>query len=329
MIRLILIVVFINSLFIGSIRASETDNYTVRDLPQDGRQWLNSMMNKSIQEALKGSEGKSFEYVHRKFFQNLGGLLFAKIEKWSNKRYAPAVEIPIRKSIYRDVIWVQGIPFTTRWLTPFYGYYSPRIYKINNVVFGDDKLGHFVQLGYYMYLVTKQKEQPNFKDNRPLYVRLADWFTGDRQFVDKSPFKGDDLVLALSHYQEDEWWGIKGTMARSYADIAANWEGYHFWSQFTEGTNPYLKQDEQGRWQQVREFDWAEYINPAWDEFVNHTDYHPRIATQVQNAIKEIYGTSCPIDFPACQEIFKRYGDRTPLLLNKACQIALHGRLQD
>jgi hypothetical protein len=315
----LIIALLISCSLIQVAQASETDNFTKRDLEVDAREWLNEQMNAAIQQAVQTAAPGDPTSIHKQLFKNLGGLFWAKIEHWDDHPESPAHKLPIEESIFRDVGEVRGQGNIIRKLFKFKNYYSPGRYRMDEVVFGADKLGHFLQVGYAMYLAVMRKENPKFKDARPFYVRAAEYFTGDRKFSENSNLRGEDLVLAYSRYQENTSWGMEGPMARSFGDMAANLEGYRFWSEFTGGKNPIVKMDSNGKWKQVRTFDWANYVNIAWDEAVNRTDYHEVIREKVEARIKEVLGESCK-GLPSCTAVFDRYGKAAAQIFNLRCE---------
>ncbi|UXR66205.1 hypothetical protein EZJ49_08075 [Bdellovibrio bacteriovorus] len=295
--------------------ASETDNITHRNLKTDAREWLNQRMNDAIEEAAMKANPKNSYSVHKKLFKSLGGLFWAKIEKWADEPGSPAEHVKFEDSIFRDVGNVRGDSSFLRKLIKFKSYYSPGIYKMDNVVFGADKLGHFLQLGYSMYLANEVQDNPKFKDVRPFHIRMADRLTGDKKFRDRAQSTGLQLAIEYSDFEENGSWGMTGPLAKSWADMAANVEGFKFWSELTDGPNPYVKRDTNGRWYQARKFDWATYVNPAWDEAINRSDYDPRIQGEIDKRFEEAFKNS-RAELPSVKEVIEVYGEDTPKIFN-------------
>jgi hypothetical protein len=300
-------------------QASETDNFTQRELKNDAREWLNEQMNQALQQAVQKAKPGDPTSLHKNLFKTLGGLFWAKIELWSDDPNSPAEHLAFADSIFRDVGEVHGDENIIRRFFKFKNYYSSGRYRIDNIVFGADKLGHFLQLGYAMYFAKMRKEDPRFRDARPFYVRFAEVLSGDKKFRENTNLQGDALVFAYSRFQENGDWGYTGPMARSYGDMAANVEGYRFWSNLTDGPHPYVKMKADGSWQQVRNFDWSDYVNLAWDEAVNRTDYHERIKEKVEARIQQVLGESCS-SLPSCTAIFDRYGEDAVHIFNNKCE---------
>lgn len=302
----------------NSALASETDNFTNRNVKVDARDWLNTQMNDAIQEAVAKADPSVPYSVHEYLFKSLGGLFWAKIEKWADDPKSPAEHVKFEDSIYRDVGEVRGQD-AARKLFKFKDYYSPGIYRMGDVIFGADKLGHFLQLGYSMYLANGKKKSSDFKDVRPFHIRVSDMVSGDKSYRKYAQTTGLDLAYDYSLFEENGSWGMKGPMARSWGDMAANVEGFKFWSQLTGGSNPYIKKDSSGRWFQARTFDWATYVNPAWDEAVNRTDMDPRFRDQVEKRIQETLKKN-NYKLPTAQRVFERYGADVGRIFNNRCE---------
>lgn len=300
--------------------ASETDNFTKRDLKTDAREWLNAQMNAAIQKAVQEADPNVAYSVHKNLFKSLGGLFWAKIEKWAEDPKSPAEHVKFEESIFRDVGEVRGAS-AARKLFKFKDYYSPGIYRMGDTVFGADKLGHFLQLGYSMYLANGKKQNPQFKDVRPFHIRMADVISGDKKYRNEATTRGIELAYDYSLFEENGSWGMKGPMARSWADMAANVEGFKFWAELTGGPNPYVKRDANGRWIQARQFDWATYVSPAWDEAVNRTDYDPRFSAQVEKRIQEAIKKG-GYTLPSEQVVFDKYGSQAGKIFNNQCSKA-------
>lgn len=85
---------------------------------------------------------------------------------------------------------------------------------------------------------------------------------------------------------------VAGTKIFSFGDLATNFAGLKFWSQLTEESNmlgeylnltghpqsaPYFVCNQTTKnWEQHRQFDWNEYVTPAWDESINPVEFAKR-----------------------------------------------------
>lgn len=297
---------------------TEVDNFSHRDISTDSREWLNKKMNESLDAAIAKRTNKGcnqFE-VQRRLFVDLGGFLYANIEKWSETNPG-TFRLPIEKSIYKGVMDVTG-HYGWRTQVKFSKYYTPDLFRVGNTILGDDKLEHFFQLGYAMYHAAKLKENPKFPDIRKLSQKGGNALAGDTGYIKITNLKGDALVHAFSKFQEDGEWGLRGPLVRSYGDIAANWEGYQFWLNLTEGNNPFLKCEER-KWKRVRDFDWATYVNDSWDEAINCSDFDKSIEGPINEAIKALGLDQCPIKKDSCAQLVKHYGEAAQHLLHPRC----------
>lgn len=128
---------------------------------------------------------------------------------------------------------------------------SPTV-RIGNTYLGTDKLEHFLSEGYQYY--EKQMEGGTLAE-----------------------------ILNIGTVEENTFYGLAASGIKSYGDLASNYSGYLFWRNVTEGTNPYFRCTN-GSWQQVRQFNWNDYVNPAWDESINCSEY---LNTNMQGVIDQ------------------------------------------
>lgn len=301
-----------------NLMASEPDNFTVRNEPMsDSLGWLNDKMNSALDDvAAKTNSCDRFE-LQAKLYKDLGGVFIANIEKWS-KEDPYAIQFPIEKSIYSTVKDEKG-DHSFRRLTKFGAYYTQGLLRVNNINIGDDKLGHFFQLGYSMYYSVEWKKDHKFKDIRDYKQKAAAAIALDNKFIKKNDFtETDDIVGAFAQFQEDGEWGMKADYVKSYGDMAANYEGYLFWKSLTEGSNPYFKCDG-NRFAKVRNFDWNEYINPGWDEAINCSEFHPKIKDRVNAEIAKRNIGACPVAPDSCADAYKKMGAISKYILHPRC----------
>ena len=300
------------------IVASETDNFTTRNIEyQDSTLWLNQKMNMALdQVAAKTKSCNPFE-LQKVLFQSLGGVFVANIENWS-KENPNALFLPIENSIYSEVGQVRGT-HGLRKLTKFKAYYTPGQFKVNNVIAGDDKLGHFLQLGYSMYYAVQKKKNSRFIDIRSPMQKLAELIVKDYSFIkNNKEVTHNDIVTAFAQFQEDGEWGMTATLVKSYGDIAADYAGYLFWSELTSGDNPYFECLD-NHFSHVRAFNWEEYITPAWDESINCSEFHSSISESVNTQIKKRNIGACPVAPESCADLVREYGSLAKSLLHPSC----------
>lgn len=308
-------------IIVAKAPASEVDNFTLRGKLPDSRIWLNRRMNAALDTAAAETRSCNMFALQKNLYRDLGGFFVAKIETWS-KHNPHAAFLPINKSIYADSANQRG-NHGWRNLAMFRNYYSKGQFAFSGLLIGDDKLGHFLQMGYSMYFAVRWKENPQFPDIRTHFQRMAENHVGNYDYIRKSLAKTpDDLVLGFSMFQENTEFGMIATMVRSYADIAANYDGYYFWLSLTEGESPYFR-CAAGRWQRVRAFEWNEYITTAWDEAINCSDYDRPLRRKVRRQIEARGHGQCPISAQACAQAIAHYGDKAARgLLHPKCLAA-------
>lgn len=186
------------------------------------------------------------------------------------------------------------------------------VITVNNVQIGTDKLGHFLNEGYYLYL-------NNF--NQPTYNRRM------------------RTVSIFNRDSENNFYGLRMTGVKSYADLAANFEGHQFWDRlcgkiYTDSTeeekdyfkknkctqNAYLKcsvdpKTKKGMWVfDSDKFNISDYVNPAWDESINCNSYREDISegvfSQLSRRVYTFKGNPkqpCPAELDKCHIITNKY----------------------
>ena len=222
--------------------AYETDQFNNRLEPiEDSTDLLNGRVNLAIEEAIADWKGPRNDMrVVDNIYHNIGGLHWVdKLERWAMK--SPDVErlsTPRKESIY------SGHPF---WATRVAGLFGvgPTI-KVNGVLIGSDKLGHFLSQGRKFYR---------------RYLRYED----------------ESRAAEQSAYTERAIFGQMTTGSYSNADLVANYEGHRFYRSLFEDQvitdkSAILKWTGAG-WSIQRPFDFADHVNPYWDEALNINHY--------------------------------------------------------
>jgi hypothetical protein len=167
--------------------------------------------------------------------------------------------IGVRNSVYR------GISFFDSPIMRVFG--IGRSFLLAGQVIGTDKIGHFFMQGLDFYDRVKE---------------------------------GQTLESVLAHeHGEDGLWGLGTSGIKSWADIAADYQGYRFWSRLTEGSDPYFVCDEDQGFVRKARFTWADYVNAAWDEAINCSEMKPDIREKVGVELSR-QGLVCPVDPEAC-----------------------------
>jgi len=143
------------------------------------------------------------------------------------------------------------------------------------VLVGTDKLGHFLAQGFQYY---ERYRRLRGSDEA---VRLA-------------------TIRALGHAQEMGQLGVATGGLYSFADLASNWDGMLFFRALfddvaVEGARHarYFTSDGRGGFVRTRDFHWAEWITPDWDEVLNptHTEQRALYDKIVANAWRRPGGT--------------------------------------
>ncbi len=222
--------------------AFETDQFTHR--PQqvaDSQSLLDRKVNLDIGDSILGvtSHDDKMVIVNR-IYRKLGGLsAIGKIEHWTlQSDQIEHMSIPISESIYA------GIPVWATRLTGLAGI-SPTI-KVNDVLLGTDKLGHF------------------FSQGRKFYVR---WL------------KMHSVAEAAkqSALTESAIFGQILTGTYSNADLVANYEGFRFYRSLFEADpltgKPAILSWQGDHWAMQRPFRWSDHVNDYWDEALNINHY--------------------------------------------------------
>lgn len=291
--------------------AEETDFIHDRNLP-DTSGFLDQKMNIALEKIANESRNCKPSALHHAILDQLGGWGWSEIEDWVFEDPNHGKVVRKKNSIYN------GLPGS------IWGCCSPSVNYQGNIISGD-KLGHFLHSGFEMWAFARNVTGKKTRDQRGLFSKTFDLFayTTSSSFhrlyqniesyrtVGIPAWNETEWAVALSLAQEEGWWGLLGTGIKSYADMASNIEGYHFWSDLTEGPNPYY-QCVNKKWKLVRNFTWSSYVSAAWDEGVNCSSYaHPNNAKTLQGY--------CPVKASACFEIQERYRD-FPELISPTCQ---------
>ena len=224
-------------------RAYETDQFSNRNTPiADSTAILNQKVNQTLAKIVRDWEkGHDEMAVVDAIYREIGGRHWVdRLERWAmNSPDVEKLETRRYDSIFADQpIWAVRFIF-------IFG--VGKTIRINDVLIGSDKLGHFISQGRKFYR---------------RYVRYG----------------SEEMAAQQSAYTERAIFGRLTTGAYSNADLVANYEGHRFYRSLFEdnivpGKSAILRwQDD--RWIIQREFDWADHVNAYWDEAlnINHFD---------------------------------------------------------
>ena len=260
--------------------AYETDQFSNRLQPiADSATPLNDKINQTIAAAVEDWRGgRNEKKVVNRIFHDIGGHHWVdKLERWTMQ----SPEIERLKTPRRDSIYA-GHPFWATRVAAIFGV-GPTI-KINGVLVGSDKLGHFLSQGRKFY---------------GRYVRYQDVARAAER----------------SAFTERAIFGQLTTGSYSNADLVANYEGYVFYrSLFDDGAvpgKPAILRWEAGHWVVQRAFDFADHVNEYWDEALNINHYdgllYPHIKERLKTFCPEYYQAPAMYDISDEERLIQRY----------------------
>ncbi len=240
-IRLLLTLLLIISApaFVG---AYETDQFSNRR--QDIRD-STARMNHAVTQAIAGVVSEHYGDADENkivdgIYYRIGGWHWVdKLERFAMDSFeVERLPTPPYDSIY------SGQPLYATRAAGVFGV-GPTI-KINHVLLGTDKLGHFLSQGRKFYR---------------RWVKLGDESKANEQ----------------SAYTERAIFGQMTTGSYSNADLVANYEGYRFYRSLFEDDivpgKPAILAWDEDHWSMQRPFDFADHVNDYWDEALNINNF--------------------------------------------------------
>jgi len=288
-----------------NIFAAETDGFTARySLKKEGLSFINTEVNSKFENVIRDlNNEKSNKCNWNKLDDLLGNNIRRPLQGVFEKFILDSNEIPKENIKFENSIYNESTSFH-RDILKFgliFGIgFTPSI-RHRDLLIGADKFGHFFNEGYY-------------------YYTMAHHF--DMSF---------DKILDVGEALEYVVYGQALGGIYSYADLAANYDGYQFWVDILGINNKgskYLK-CEGGNWNLIKKIDLAEYITPAWDEGMNCNHFNTEeFAQGIAASIKKLEEKNkkryrCPV-FPkqvdGMVKRYMKYTDRmiSPLILQKS-----------
>jgi len=315
--------------------AAEVDSITPRNLMlEDALEDINSIINRRIKQGVANANDdfrlmkdiSNFPIISKdndcdedELYTELRKALFQSFTaSWGLKGYdldmqlrellfQKSYALSLSDSIYRDITLLEGFSLNLKELS--------HLVNINGYLVGMDKLGHFFAQGW-QYFEISNKEGQSLDD-----------------------------ALAWGQEKESGLYGYTTTGIYSFADLAANFDGWRFWNRVlfkqsdpVKGFFSWLFQRSYVNckiqfaasfrqlklvraWEVTTDFDLADYINAAWDEGINCNSYaNTVIALKVNSRINEVAsGFSCPVNPMACIRARKNYGKYAQRLLHPLC----------
>lgn len=231
--------------------AYETDQFNNRHQPlKDSTSILNHQVTLAIASVITNSGGELDEMkIVDGIYYKIGGKHWVdKIERFAmDSSEIERLDTPPHDSIY------SGHPIYATRVAGMFGV-GPTL-KINHVLVGTDKLGHFLSQGRKFYR---------------RWVKLGD----------------ESKAAEHSAYTERAIFGQMTTGSYSNADLVANYEGFLFYRSLFEDDvipgKPAILAYEQDRWIMQRPFDWADHVNDYWDEALNINHYDALLYTRMK-----------------------------------------------
>jgi len=287
----------------GYANAAEVDNFTGRNLPlNDATLVLNHAANLYLDQAIDAANKRGhcdkkrlYRKISTRFRDNYN-------DKFSHFAYkAPEVpkrRVKIKDSIYADFTSIES--FIMGGLGLIFDSNAP-VVNIQGHQIGSDKFEHFFGMGYFYF--------------KRFYLRS----------------RSVQQVLDFGRKTETGILGANMTGVISYADLAANFKGMHFWNHLlNQGQDvldlgstpgPYIACKNE-KWQRVKDVDLAFYVDDAWDEAINCSLFRTEQMLEKiklrMDLLSQTDGTAitCPVQRQGLQQIEKIYAPYAKQLLN-------------
>lgn len=277
--------------------ASEGDAFSARLYEyQDMNKELSREVNIRLQKALDKANKENHDCesiialkaVEKAFLRPVVGVF----EFWSS--HSSKVKghyIKYQDSIYKDLSITENLPVHLGKLG------MATFFKINGTLVASDKFGHFFDEGHTYFKMVNQE--------------------------------GKSLVEAMEHgiALEKGSYGLKRSKVFSYGDLVANRNGYEFWNSLFNDTNGNnIIKCENGVFKISRLFNFADYVDSAWDESINCSTYSDAsVESRVNLAIQQIetkanMKLSCPVERDKCLSIANtKYSNEKEYLISPKC----------
>ena len=321
------------------VGAAEADYFSNRSSLPELSGFLDEKTNGAFARAIKYANSESStpckqSELNFQLLSELGGLGSSLVEYWpSDEGGAPKPKI--EDSIYAGLKITPEKP--TDWVRGLLDQVIERakdvaccasLFRIGSHVVSADKLGHFFQTGFEMLSMTEKamggdrELLPEHSEGRKMrgQVEMIAAITGRIAAPQgRDQVSRESYVFDLSHAQENGRVGLTLTGVKSYADIAANYEGYRFWENLYSGPRPYFACENQ-KWKQLRPFTWTDFASDAWDEGINCNEYSSQIRETVESRIAALPGGACPVTSSRCVALVRRYATVADRTLHPSCR---------
>ncbi|MGK5090321.1 hypothetical protein WDW86_22470 [Bdellovibrionota bacterium FG-2] len=296
-----LLIALLTATSIAPSHASETDSFTTRYVSvADGFPPVNHEVNERITRAVSQANRVSscnFLVLETLLGAELLRPFYGRIEQFANTSdLVPKSHTFFTESIYQNVPRINYLLLQIGESILGFG----TMIHDDKLLIGTDKFGHFFDEGHWFY--------------RDLNTTASNL----------------EQVLVKSELSEEGANGLTFGGIKSYADLIANYQGMHFWSEILQEKLPqgkrYLKCEKQ-QWHQIRIFDFRDYLDAGWDEAINCNEYisreyeHAVLSTIAALESKQGRKLHCPIRPDECVFLAHKYGPLAPRLLGPKCLV--------
>ena len=128
---------------------------------------------------------------------------------------------------------------------------------------------------------------------------------------------------------EKKIFGQQTTGIKSYADLAANYDGFLFWNSIYASSDPYFSCTK-GKWSKIRDFNWSDYVSASWDEGINCSEYKSDgLKKTIQNQLDSLTKINsyrknkpkftCPMSVSECSRMKTKYDELKKSLIGPDC----------
>ena len=189
-----------------------------------------------------------------------------------------------------------------QWFVTFVG--LQQSVNISHNMIGLDKIGHFFSSGLTYFDSAYELREPNLEYSFMPQDELKPQLSLIRANPGtKKPFRKISYLLNSTRLraaiqiginEEENFYGLKVSGVKSYADMSAEFQGLRFWTNLLMGPAPYVV-CEQGKYKMnpKRKFDFHDYFHAGLDEGINCSEFSPSIERTVRSRIDALGG--CPI----------------------------------
>lgn len=319
--------IFLSAFLFHSSFAAEVDTITPRNLKlENSLATINQIFNQRIQEGIRKANAKQdgfcdekvlYTELRKAIFQSITASLGLKgyaLDKQLRSLLArQSYSLSLNDSIYRDIDYLEGFSLNLKELSD--------IVNINGHLVGLDKVGHFFAQGWQYFELTRYEDHTL------------------------------DEAMQWGKEQEAGKFGYTMTGIFSFADLAANLNGWRFWNKVLLKTKDPLKgvianffnssyvtcetqiiasikkKKIVKAWEENSPFDLSDYVDGAWDEGNNCNSYQdPSIEEKVTIRIKQVHPDfSCPASVEDCLAAQEKYGYFAKHVLHPHCLVVMKG----